>query len=126
MNSAKFSNASLKVVCQKIWGDKKLRDASKKVVIPAFLMDNHHSDERLRSCETKLFHNLSDNDPLSDELVSDVVMRTGNFLGIFLFLKENLGAAPTFFPSFQQYVDGGMFAHDPASAALNLAMSPKR
>jgi len=27
-------------------------------------------------------------------------------------------AAPTYFPSYQSYVDGGMFAHDPASSAL--------
>jgi hypothetical protein len=76
------------------------------------------------------------------ELASDVVMRTA--------------AAPTYFPSWQQYVDGyvadndrgssilsgwrshvrdrvtdctccvrsGMFAHDPASEALKLAISP--
>lgn len=35
-------------------------------------------------------------------------------------------AAPTFFPSYQQYVDGGIFAHDPSSLALNLSISPLR
>lgn len=44
------------------------------------------------------------------ETASDLVMRTI--------------AAPTYFPSHQQHVDGGMFAHDPASSALTLAISP--
>lgn len=35
-------------------------------------------------------------------------------------------AAPTFFPSYQNYVDGGMFAQDPSSVALSYAMSPRR
>ncbi|KAL6049855.1 putative sporulation hydrolase CotR [Balamuthia mandrillaris] len=48
--------------------------------------------------------------PMINELASDVVLRTA--------------AAPTYFPSFQQHVDGGMFAHDPASAALTYAISP--
>lgn len=73
-------------------------------------MDNHHSDEKMRSCEPRLFHNMSENE--GEESVADVVMRTG--------------AAPTFFPSYQQYVDGGIFAHDPASCALSLAMSPTK
>ena len=78
---------------------------------------------------------------MDDELASDIVMRTA--------------AAPTYFPSWQQYVDGyvsfidtfaclvhtylsylfyhrglllgrysGLFAHDPASEALKLAISP--
>lgn len=52
---------------------------------------------------------LSSN-PMLSESASDVVMRTI--------------AAPTYFPSYQQHVDGGMFAHDPSSSALTLSISP--
>ncbi|KAL6052393.1 hypothetical protein QOT17_018632 [Balamuthia mandrillaris] len=33
-------------------------------------------------------------------------------------------AAPTFFPSWKQYVDGGIFAHNPSMAAVTAASSP--
>ncbi len=33
-------------------------------------------------------------------------------------------AAPTFFPSYQGYIDGGVFAHNPSSSALSLLMGP--
>jgi hypothetical protein len=110
MNSAKFDNVSLKLLCTKVFGEKKLKDANKKIMLPAFLMDNHATQEGKRSTETRVFHNLTSGD--DEEFVVDAVMRTA--------------AAPTFFPSDQQYVDGGMFAHDPASTALTMAISPKR
>jgi hypothetical protein len=47
--------------------------------------------------------------PEQEELAADVIMRTT--------------AAPTYFPSYQSYVDGGMFAHDPASTALIMSMT---
>jgi patatin-like phospholipase/acyl hydrolase len=99
INSAKFKNYPLKKACDVIWKDKKLKDAKKKVVIPAFLMDNHN--HTARSWEPRLFTNLSASEEENEELASDIVMRTT--------------AAPTYFPSYQSYVDGGMFAHDPAS-----------
>lgn len=91
MSRAMFPNHHVKLLCDTIWGEKKLRDASKRIVIPAFLMDNENPEKR--SCETKIFHNLDDNPENGcEDLMSDVVMRTC--------------AAPTFFPSFQNYVDG--------------------
>jgi patatin-like phospholipase/acyl hydrolase len=104
MNSAKFRSTNLKLACDIIWKENKLKDAQKKVMIPAFLMDNHSADEKLRSSGTEVFHNLVEGDSCSEELAVDVVMRSG--------------AAPTFFPSYQQYTDGGIFSHDPSSQAL--------
>eukprot|EP01105_Mastigella_eilhardi_P025446 TRINITY_DN691_c0_g1_i7.p1 TRINITY_DN691_c0_g1~~TRINITY_DN691_c0_g1_i7.p1 ORF type:complete len:584 (+),score=141.72 TRINITY_DN691_c0_g1_i7:228-1979(+) len=115
LNTAKFSNSSLKFLCDTLWGNKHLRDSPKKVVIPAMLLDNHAAVTSERSCEIHYFHNLGGNrsaeDSGEDELVRDIVMRTT--------------AAPTFFPSYQQYVDGGMFAQDPSSAAVTFALSPR-
>lgn len=35
-------------------------------------------------------------------------------------------AAPTYFATYQNHVDGALFDQDPSSTALVLAMSPKR
>jgi len=118
VNSAKFRNVPLKLLCDIIWQEKKLKDAKMRVMIPAFLLDNRQDKDR--SSESRIFHNIPacstmENDSTSysgEELASDVVMRTI--------------AAPTYFPSYQQYVDGGLFAHDPSSLALSLSLSPKR
>ena len=75
-------------------------------------MDNQHPDAKLRSCEDVLFHNLCGDAAMNNDLAADVVMRTV--------------VAPTYFPSYQRYVDGGMFANDPASCALTLALSPAK
>lgn len=34
-------------------------------------------------------------------------------------------AAPTYFPSYQGYIDGGVFAHNPSFCALGLLMGPQ-
>lgn len=39
MNAAKFRNNHLKLFCDLIWGDKKLKDAKYNIMIPAFLME---------------------------------------------------------------------------------------
>jgi len=112
INSAKFKNGHLKLLCDMIWKDKRLKDAQTKVMVPALLMDNHAHDKKKRTSEAVFCHNLSNDSPTLNDLASDCVMRTI--------------AAPTFFPSYQQFVDGGLFAHDPASGALSLAMSPTK
>lgn len=103
INKAKYSNKYLKMLCDEVFKNKRLSDAPKKLVIPALQMKN--------SIDLAIFHNLDDNydDQRVDERASDVVMRTI--------------AAPIYFPSFQGFVDGGMFAHDPSTIALTCAMS---
>ncbi|PRP74836.1 hypothetical protein PROFUN_09536 [Planoprotostelium fungivorum] len=108
LNSAKFRNTHLKLLCDLIWEKRKMSAAKKRVLIPAFLMDNRSTE--LRRCEPKVFHNFDSEH--EEELASDVVMRTIS--------------APTFFPSYQGFVDGGIFAHDPSSQVLSFILSPKR
>eukprot|EP01117_Protostelium_nocturnum_P019052 TRINITY_DN813_c1_g1_i4.p1 TRINITY_DN813_c1_g1~~TRINITY_DN813_c1_g1_i4.p1 ORF type:complete len:235 (+),score=37.27 TRINITY_DN813_c1_g1_i4:500-1204(+) len=108
LNSAKYRNNHLKIVCDLIWREHKLKDAKKTLLIPAFLLDNEEKENR--SCEPRVFHTFGNEH--DDELASDVVMRTI--------------AAPTIFPSYQKYVDGGLFAHDPSSQTLSFVLSPKR
>jgi len=109
INSAKFSNNYLKLFTLEAWGSQKLRDAKKFVMIPGFLLDNQSNEKEKRSWTNVLYHNLDLNNPVADEAAADVVMRSA--------------AAPTYFPSYQRHIDGGIFAHDPASHALTLAMA---
>jgi len=101
---AKFDSRFIKVFCEEIWHQKKLSDASKKVMIPAVQLDNLNEDPYKREMEICMFHNFTEDEKTKDELVTDVIMRTA--------------AAPTFFKSHQGYIDGGMFAHDPSSMCL--------
>lgn len=112
VNQSRYSSTLLKVFCEQVWEKKTLAEARKHVCVPAFLMDNQHPDAKLRSCEDVLFHNLCGDAAMNNDLAADVVMRTV--------------VAPTYFPSYQRYVDGGMFANDPASCALTLALSPAK
>eukprot|EP00727_Mastigamoeba_balamuthi_P005590 m51a1_g1650 putative patatin family protein (738) ;mRNA; f:343511-346434 len=114
INASKFDNRNLLSVARRILGDRKLREASKRIVVPAFLLDNR-MPVGLRSCEVRYMHNLDaapGEEDCANVLAADVVMRTT--------------AAPTFFPSFQGFVDGGMFAQDPSNVALEFALSPHR
>lgn len=87
----------------------KLGDLKHKVVIPAFQLDNQNP--RRRRWKAKIFNNMHPNDPDLEQLVVDVAMRTSS--------------PPVIDPIFQSitykgpgYIDGGVFANDPALIAL--------
>ena len=56
----------------------------------------------------KFFHNFAGDDSDGKERVVDVALRTS--------------AAPTYFPAYQDFVDGGVVANNPAMAALAQAL----
>jgi hypothetical protein len=58
----------------------------------------------------KFFHNFKGADSDGREKIADVALRTS--------------AAPTYFPAYQGYVDGGVVANNPAMAALAQAIDP--
>lgn len=116
LSRAKFTDANLRTALDLMFGKQVLGEARKKVIIPAFLLDNGPASGHDRSCEVRYMHNLTPasqrEDTGANTPVVDVVMRST--------------AAPTYFPSHENFVDGGMFAQDPASLALSLVMSPTR
>jgi hypothetical protein len=80
----------------------KLADLQKKVLIPTFDLDNEDKDSR--NWKPKFLHNFTR--PGNDGHVSvvDAALRTS--------------AAPTYFPSYQGFIDGGVVVNNPAMCAV--------
>ena len=87
-----------------------LSDLKRNVLVTSFKLD----DARVKSWSPVFFHNYSHNkptciEPWSNEPVVDVALRSA--------------AAPTIFPSHQGYIDGGMMANNPSTAAIAVALA---
>lgn len=99
-----------------IFGERTLHELPRPVLVSSFDLDDGADPDRdpdkLPSWKPKFFHNYT-GDPGTDanELVVDVAMRTS--------------AAPTYFPSWQGFVDGGVIANNPSVAALAQALDPR-
>lgn len=99
----------LKEMLEKTLGDKTMGDIKKHLLVPSFNLDQDllrmdHPD--CRRWGPEFFQNL-DNSYRHVKL-SDIVLRTT--------------AAPTYFPIYQGFVDGGTFANNPAMAAITSAV----
>jgi patatin-like phospholipase/acyl hydrolase len=82
------------------------RDLNKRVFIPAFDLDNENPDASRRSWSPKFYHNFPGEDSDGEQLAYKVALYTS--------------AAPTYFPSVDGYIDGGVVANNPSMAALAL------
>lgn len=104
LTGADYDNKNLKRELKKLFRDTRLKDLNKKVLIPAFDLDNEKKDVKKRSWAPKFFHNFIGPDSDGTSLVRNVALYTS--------------AAPTYFPSVDGYVDGGVVANNPSVAAL--------
>lgn len=102
LTRAKYGNEQLSLSLKIYFGDLKVNDLEKKILIPSFDLDNEDHD--LRSWKAKFFHNFQDNNPDNDLLVRDIALASAS--------------APVFFPTFKNYVDGGVTVNNPCMAAL--------
>jgi len=106
---AKYSNRNLKRELVTLLGNKKLGQLSKKVLIASIDLDTKPSDPAaFRSWKPKFFHNYPGPNSDANELCVDVALRTS--------------AAPTLFPTYQGYIDGGIVANSPSVCALAQAL----
>jgi uncharacterized protein len=108
---ADYSNKALKKTLSNIFGNQTLGDLSKKVTIPTFDLDNENQDNTKRTWKPKIFHNFAGNDSDAKFLLSDVALYTS--------------CAPTYFPSADGYIDGGVFANNPSMVAMVQAISER-
>ena len=99
-------------VLQSLLGtDTRLDQLGGAVLITSFDLDPETADPLRRDWKPKLFHNLPGSDSDGAARVWEVAMATS--------------AAPTFFPSFDGYVDGGVYANNPAMCALAQTQDPR-
>lgn len=104
---ARYSNEVLRQALTKEFGDCTLGQFSKKVLISTFHLDRNPIEaHRLRTWKPKFFNNFQSTD--LGERVVDVILRSGS--------------APTYFPCYQGYIDGGIAANNPSMAALAQAL----
>jgi patatin-like phospholipase/acyl hydrolase len=108
---AQYNNEALREVLTAQFGDLTLGDLPRRVLISAFDLDNGpDTPPPLRTWKPKFFHNFPGPDSDGRERVVDVAMRTS--------------AAPSYFPIYQGYIDGGVVAGNPSMAALAQALEP--
>jgi len=101
---AQYDNRHLTHELRRILGDVRLRDLQKRVLISSFDLDNEEADPLKRSWKPKFFHNFPGLDSDGDLLAYKVGLYTT--------------AAPTYFPTVDGYIDGGVIANNPAMAAI--------
>ena len=101
---AKYSNADLRHELEAVFGDTMLKNLKKKVLIAAF--DLHDAEKG--HWKPKFFHNFAGKDTDGNLRASDVALYTS--------------AAPTYFPTVDGFIDGGVVANNPSMAALAQAL----
>jgi len=102
---AKYDNTNLKQILRDKLGDGTLGDLPRHVLVSSFNLD---SPSNPRTWNPKFFHNFEGDDSDGSDKVVDVALRTS--------------AAPTYFPTYEGYVDGGVVANNPSMAALAQAL----
>ncbi len=105
LRGAEYGNKKLMRELKRVLGaDTTLGDLGRKVLICTFDLDNEDTDPKKQTWKPKLFHNYSG--PKNDRkaIAYKVALYTS--------------AAPTYFPSYEGYIDGGVYANNPSMAAL--------
>ena len=105
LRGADYKTAPMRRVFKRILGtETTLGQLDKNVLITAFDLDNEDTDKAKRTWKPKIFHNLPGTNSDKNELAYKVGLYTA--------------AAPTYFPTVDGYVDGGVYANNPAMCAL--------
>jgi hypothetical protein len=106
---AKYTNTALQTACESYFGDMTLGELKKKVLVPAYqLFQGGPQEQQWRA---KFFHNIPGSD--SDEAYRAVKVAMAT------------SAAPTFFPTYENYCDGGLAENNPAVCAVAQTQDPR-
>ena len=100
----RYSNDRLIEFVDRVFGDKKLAELQKRVVVPSFSVD----DEKNGHWRPLFFHNFPGSET-GDVYVKDVALASS--------------AAPTYFPSYKKMIDGGVIANNPSTIGVAFAVS---
>jgi patatin-like phospholipase/acyl hydrolase len=112
--TAPYDNAVLKRALTDVFSRRGLRtlgDLQRRVLVPTFDLDSGEGPASKAGRSTwkpKFFHNFPGEGSDAAEPIVDVALRTS--------------AAPTYFPSYQGFVDGGVIANNPSMVALAQAL----
>jgi len=104
ITGADYDIKNLEREVKKIFGKTTLAQLKRRVLITAFDLDNESHNKASRTWKPKLFHNFPGHDTDGSELAYKVGLYTS--------------AAPTYFPSVDGYIDGGVYATNPSMCAL--------
>lgn len=104
LTGAQYGTKHLRRELNGAFGQTRLQDLKKRVLITSFDLDNEASSQSERSWKPKFFHNFPGNDSDGSRRAADVALYTS--------------AAPTFFPSVDGFIDGGVVANHPGMAAV--------
>lgn len=108
---ADYSIEPLKAAMEAQYGALTLGALPKKVLVSAFDLDFQPGDAaRPRAWKAKFFHNFPGPDSDGSQSVVDVAIYTS--------------AAPTYFPIYHGFIDGGVVASNPSVCALAQALHP--
>lgn len=102
---------AIKEVLKIQFGDLTLGELQKRVLVSSFHLDpKPRNPDELRVWKAKFFHNYPGTDLDAGQKVVDVAIFTS--------------AAPSYFPIYNGYIDGGVVAGNPSVCALAQALNP--
>ena len=95
-------------ILRQVFRDARLSDLRRKVMVPAFDLNDDNPDPMRRRWKARLLHNLA-----GPEAAPDLLLRRTALYS---------SAVPAVFATADGYIDGGVFAANPALCALTLSL----